>query len=206
MKLRKRMLELYRTGRHEDRRLMAAGRGVCLGCARICPDSRGGGGHTDHAANGGPGTPQTMRRVSPDMMREDAPAMFIDQFQIDNRHYILLTDDLREDYGLPATVDESDIGEKITDIGSSPDKSLTGRGVYRYVPAGCEAVVAVRKDEGYQLYRFFTFESYNNNQDEEAIEYPKLYGINSAEDIARIRFIGHSERSKELASLISGAR
>lgn len=141
--------------------------------------------------NNAPGT-------ATDMMREDAPAMFIDQFQIDNRHYILLTDDLREDYGLPATVDESDIGEKITDIGSSPDKSLTGRGVYRYVPAGCEAVVAVRKDEGYQLYRFFTFESYNNNQDEDAIEYLKLYGINSAEDIARIRFIGHSERSKEL--------
>ena len=59
--------------------------------------------------NNAPGT-------ATDMMREDAPAMFIDQFQIDNRHYILLTDDLREDYGLPATVDESDIGEKITDI------------------------------------------------------------------------------------------
>jgi hypothetical protein len=201
---KKRMLGniLYRTGRHEDRKVdgrrarslfyravpaFALTAVVAAGILIYAVKWK----NREHPQDDGPG-------LAADMAREDAPAMFIDQFQIGNRHYVLLTDDLREDYGLPAAVDEGDIGEEIADIGSSPDKSLTGRGVYRYVPAGGEAVVAVRKDDGYQLYRFFVFESYNNNQDEDAIEYLKLYGINSAEDIAKIRFIGHSERSKEL--------
>jgi hypothetical protein len=128
--------------------------------------------------------------------REDAVAPLLDQFQIDDRHYMLLFDDLRVDYGLPATVSENDIGEKITDITVSPDKNMIGSEVYSYIPAGGEAIVAVKKDNGYQLFRFFTFESYNNNQDEDSVEYLKLYGINKADDIAKIQFIGHSEQSK----------
>ncbi|HHW01076.1 MAG TPA: hypothetical protein GXX36_16195 [Clostridiaceae bacterium] len=128
--------------------------------------------------------------------REDSAAPLVNQFQIDDRHYILLSDDLREEYGFPATVNESDIGEKITDIAKSPDKSLIGSEVYKYIPAGCEAVVAVKKDNEYQLFCFFVFESYNNNQDEDAVRYLELYGINKADDIAKIQFIGHSEESK----------
>ncbi len=128
--------------------------------------------------------------------REDAVAPLLNQFQLGDKHYILLTDDLRADYGLPASVDESDIGEKITDIKTSPDESLIGGEVYSYIPAGGEAIVAVKKDNEYQLFRFFTFESYNNNQDEDAVEYLLLYGIEKADDIAKIQFIGHSEESK----------
>ena len=43
---------------------------------------------------------------------------------------------------------------------------------------------------------FFTFESYINNQDEDAIEYLKLYGIEGPEDIAKIQFIVHTEKSR----------
>jgi len=128
--------------------------------------------------------------------REDMVAPILDQFQIDGRHYVLLSDGLRADYGLPAVIKESDIGEKIADIAVSPDKSLIGSEVYSYIPAGGEAVVAVKKDNEYRLFRFFTFESYNNNQDEDAIEYLILYGINKADDIAKIQFICHSEKSK----------
>lgn len=134
--------------------------------------------------------------VSNDMLREDAAAQVLNQFQIGDRHYVLLSDDLRSGFGLPAAVNEADIGEKITDITVSPDKSLLGREVFRYIPAGCDAVIAVKNDDGYQLFRFFVFESYNNNQDEDAVEYLKLYGITSAEDIGRVVFIGHSEQSK----------
>lgn len=130
------------------------------------------------------------------MGREDAIAPLLNQFQIDGRHYILLSDELRADYGLPAVVSEKDIGDKITDITTGPDKSLIGKEVYSYIPAGGEAVVAVKKDNEYQLFRFFTFESYNNNQDEDSVKYLALYGIDGADDIAKIQFIGHSEQSK----------
>lgn len=131
-----------------------------------------------------------------DTGREDAVAPLLNQFQIDNKHYILLSDDLRADYGMPAVIDERDIGEKIADITTSPDASLVGSEVFSYVPAGGDAVVAVKKDNNYQLFRFFTFESYNNNQDEDAVEYLKLHGINKADDILIIQFISHSEQSK----------
>ncbi|NLM28045.1 MAG: hypothetical protein GX211_07700 [Clostridiaceae bacterium] len=131
-----------------------------------------------------------------DIGREDYAAPILNQFRINGRHYIILSDELRSEYGLPDSVNESDIGSKIADITVSPDKSLIGSEVYRYVPAGGEAVVAVKKDNEYRLFRFFTFESYNNNQDEDAIEYLKLYGIDKADDIAKILFIRHSEQSK----------
>ncbi|HEY8421407.1 MAG TPA: hypothetical protein VIL05_06680 [Thermoclostridium sp.] len=131
-----------------------------------------------------------------DTGREDAAAPILNQFKIKDRHYILLSDDLREDYGLPVLIDEKDIGKKIADVASSPDASLIGSEVYSYIPAGCEAIVAVKNDSGYRLFRFFTFESYNNNQDEDAMEYLKLYGINKAEDIAKIRLIQNSEQGR----------
>jgi hypothetical protein len=128
--------------------------------------------------------------------REDMAAPLLNQFRIDDRHYILLYDDQRAEYGLPATINESDIGEKIADIATSPDKSLAGSEVYSYIPAGGEAVVAVKREDGYQLFKFFVFESYNNNQDEDAARYLALYGINGADDIAKIQFIVYSEQSK----------
>lgn len=128
--------------------------------------------------------------------REDMVAPLLNQFQIDGRHYIFLSDDLRAEYGFSQQIDESDIGDKITTITTSVDPSLIGSEVYGYKPAGGEAVVAVKKDNEFQLFRFFTFESYNNNQDEDAVEYLKLYGINNSEDIAKIQFIVHSEQSK----------
>jgi hypothetical protein len=69
----------------------------------------------------------------------------------------------------------------------------------RYIsiyPAGSEAVLAVKREEGYQLFNFFTFESYINNQDEDASVYLKLYGINGPHDIQAVRFIEYTEQSK----------
>lgn len=126
---------------------------------------------------------------------EDMAAPMLSQIQIENRHYIPMSD-YAEEFGFPAAISEQDIGAKLTMIEKSSDKSLIGCEVFSYLPAGSEAVVAVKRNNGYELYRFFTFESYINNQDEDAIEYLKLYGINSPEDIAKIQFIGYSEKSK----------
>ncbi len=140
--------------------------------------------------------PESNATDSADTGREDLAAPILNQFQIDDKLYVLLSDDLRQEFGFPATVNEADVGEKIGDIENSPDKSLIGSEVYKYIPAGGESVVAVKRDNGYQLFKFFTFESYNNNQDEDAIRYLTLYGIDSADDIAKIQFVGHSERGK----------
>lgn len=126
---------------------------------------------------------------------EDMAAPLLNQFQIDGRHYIL-TSDYAEEFGFPVTISEKDIGPKITTIEKSPDESLIGCEVFSYLPAGCEAVVAVKRNDKYELFKFYTFESYINNQDEDAIEYLKLYGIEGPEDIARIQFIVHTEKSR----------
>ncbi len=131
-----------------------------------------------------------------DDLREDAVAPLVNQFRIEDKHYILLPDSLRKEYGLPNAVKEGDIGERITDITISSDNSLKGKGVYRYLPAGSEAVVAVKVDNNYQLFKFFTFENYNNNQDEDSVKYLTLHGITKAEDILKVQFIVHSEQSK----------
>jgi hypothetical protein len=128
--------------------------------------------------------------------REDMVAPLLNQFQMGNRHYIFLSDDLRAEYGFPQQINENDTGDKLTTITTSVDPSLVGSEVYSYKPAGGEAIVAVKNDNEFRLFKFFTFESYNNNQDEDAVEYLKLYGINQAEDIAKVQFIVHTEQSK----------
>jgi hypothetical protein len=128
--------------------------------------------------------------------REDMVAPLINQFRLDDRHYIQLHEELREEFDLPAHVTEEHIGDKIAEIQSTPDESLIGLEVFEYIPAGGEAVVAVKKEDGYQLFNFFTFESYNNNQDEDAIAYLKLFGINGPEDIKTVQLIEYSEESK----------
>jgi len=128
--------------------------------------------------------------------REDAAVEQRDQFQLGNRHYILLQEEQRAEFELPDAIKDEAIGEKIATITDSVDKSLIGLEVYRYKPAGGEAIVAVKRDTGYQLFSFLAFESYLKNRDEDAKAYLELYGIHSADDIARILFIGHSEQAK----------
>jgi hypothetical protein len=126
----------------------------------------------------------------------DAAYQVENQFQIGNKHYILLSQEQKEGFGFPNTINESDIGDQLTTITTSVDASLKGLEVYKYIPAGGEAVVVVKKNNEYVLFKFFAFESYNNNQDEDVIDYLKLYGINSAADISKIQFIGYSEQAK----------
>jgi len=120
----------------------------------------------------------------------------MNQFQIGNKHYILMQDEQIAEFKFSKLVEQSALGEKLSAITTSVDSSLIGSDVYKYLPAGGEAIVAVKKDNEYTLFRFFAFDSYNNNQDEDANTYLKLYGINSEADIAKIQFIGHSEQSK----------
>ncbi|RCX19340.1 hypothetical protein DFR58_10385 [Anaerobacterium chartisolvens] len=119
-----------------------------------------------------------------------------DQFQIGNKHYIILSEALQLEFGLPGKIDESDIGDRIATISTSVDKTLIGLDVFDYLPAGGKAVVAVKKENRFILFKFYAFDSYLNNQDEDTGEYLKLYGIYSSEDIAKIQFIGYSDKAK----------
>lgn len=128
--------------------------------------------------------------------REDFVAPMLDQFKIGNKNYYFLSDDLKTAFGLPQSIKEEDIGDKIATITDSVDKNLIGREVYAYKPAGGEAIVAVKKDDKYILFYFMSFDSYNENKDEDAVEYLKLYGINGAGDISKILFIKYTEEAK----------
>ena len=127
---------------------------------------------------------------------EDMVAPLTDQFRLDERHYIKLHEELREEFGFLEQVADEDIGKKIAVIQDTPDESLNELEVYEYIPAGGEAVVAVKREDGYELFNFFTFESYNNNQDEDASAYLKLYGIENPEDIKAVQLIEYTEQSK----------
>lgn len=131
-----------------------------------------------------------------DSFREDMIAPITNQFKVGNKTYILLSDDYKENVNFPKTVTDSDIGEKITTIKSNVDPSLNGFDVYAYKPAGCHAVVAVKLQSEYKLFKFLSFDSYNNNQDEDTAVYLDLYGIKSASDILKIQFVGYSEQAK----------
>lgn len=128
--------------------------------------------------------------------REDMVAPITDQFKIGEKNYLLLSGDYRKSANLPEQIADSDIGEKIATINSSADKTLDGCDVYYYKPAGCQAIVAVKQGNEYRLFKFLSFDSYNNNQDEDAAEYLELYGIKRASDISRIQFIVYDEQSK----------
>jgi hypothetical protein len=119
-----------------------------------------------------------------------------DQFKIGNKNYIILSEEQKKKFGFASTISISDVGPSITTITTSVDADLKGLEVYKYLPAAGEAVVAVKKDNEYRLFKFLSFDSYNNNQDEDVISYLELYGINSAADITKIQFIGHSDKAK----------
>lgn len=125
----------------------------------------------------------------------DNIARVTNQFKIENKTYNILSEDEKSEFKFPSTIDEKDIGDKLTTITTSVDEKLKGKEVYRYLPAGCDGVVAVKLDNEYKLFKFFWFDSYINNQDEDTKAYLKLYGINNAEDILKIQFITYSEEA-----------
>lgn len=128
--------------------------------------------------------------------REDMAIEIRNQFRIGNRHYILLSEWEREQLNLSKTITSADIGEKIATITDSIDGELKGLNVYKFLPTGGEVIVAVRRNDVYELFRFFSFESYQYNKDEDMITYLHLYGIHSPADISKIQFIGQNEASK----------
>lgn len=125
-----------------------------------------------------------------------AAAPMLNQFLMSGSSYILLDQGTADSFGLNISPVPEDIGEKITDITDAPDESLIGCSVYRYLPAGSEAVVAVKIGELYQLYRFFTFEKYEDNGDEDAAAYLAIYGIDAPSDIKEIQFIRYGDQAK----------
>lgn len=119
----------------------------------------------------------------------DNIAIVTNQFKIENRTYNILSESEKAEFKFPKTINDSDIGDKLTTISTSVDESLIGKEVYRYLPAGCDGIVAVKVDNEYKLFKFFWFDSYINNKDEDTKAYLELYGINKAQDISKIQFI-----------------
>jgi len=140
--------------------------------------------------------PPVLSSEADDYAREDMAAPIVNQFKFEDRDYIILSDELRKEFGLPSEIRDGDIGDKLGTITQGPDEKLIGKEVYEYIPADCEAIVAVKDGDSYKLFRFFNFESYKNNIDEDAERYLKLFGIKSAEDISKVQFILYSEEAK----------
>jgi len=136
------------------------------------------------------------RMIQDDKMTEEHTADLstepLNQFKIEDKTYNILRDSDRSDYGFSETIAQKDIGKRITSIKSNAAPELIGCAVYQYLPANGDAVVAVKKDNGYILYKFYGFDSYMNNQDEDAEAYLKLYGIRKVNDIAKIMIIDRS--------------
>ena len=130
------------------------------------------------------------------IINEDAIAKVENQFQLDEKHYTILLDDHRKDFGFSKNIKEEEIGELIASITKSVDQKLIGKEVYEYLPAGGKAVVAVKRDKGYELFKFFSFDSYMENKDEDAVDYLELHGIYDAKDIDKVQFIKISDRGK----------
>lgn len=129
--------------------------------------------------------------VGDDKITEDADLATepLNQFKIDDKTYYIMSDSNLSEFGFSKNIDKKDIGEKITTIKADAAPQLIGRPVYEYLPAKSRAVLAVKTDDGYILYKFYGFDSYMNNRDEDAAAYLELYGIRKAEDIAKIEFV-----------------
>lgn len=122
---------------------------------------------------------------------KDNAARITNQFKIENKTYNILSESEKKEFKFPNNIDKKDIGDKIITITTSVDEDLKGKEVYRYLPAGSEAVVTVKIGEGYKLFKFLNFDSYINNQDEDVKTYLQLYGINKGEDISKIQFLNY---------------
>ncbi|UZW13475.1 hypothetical protein OSC52_16765 [Clostridium pasteurianum] len=131
----------------------------------------------------------------PKMPINDNSARITNQFKIENKTYNILSESEKKEFKFPETIDKKDIGHKITTVTNSIDGNLNGKEVYSYLPAGCEAVVAVKENDSYKLFKFFNFDSYMENEDEDVKAYLELYGINKEEDISKIQFLNYHEET-----------
>lgn len=107
----------------------------------------------------------------------------------EDRQYLPLDAERRQAFGFSGEISGDEIGAKLGVISKGND---AGKEVYTYLPAGCEAVIAMKDGAGYSLYAFSAFESYLRNQDEDMAAYLQLYGIHSAADIQKV-LIGERE-------------
>src|SRR5690625_4417425 len=128
--------------------------------------------------------------------QEDGAYELRDMFQLDDKHYTIMHESTMDEFGMSATINPEDIGEKIATITTSIDDRLINKEVYHYLPAQSEAVVAVKREETYQLFNFYNFESYEKNEDEDTRRYLEIFGMNEPADIKKIQFIHYGKDQK----------
>lgn len=88
---------------------------------------------------------------------------------------------------LPSVVPEKDLGEPAGTIEGGGE--LEGKTAYVYAPGESQALLAVERDGEYRLYVFYMFVSYEENGEEDAAEYLKVYGVESAQDFVSVELI-----------------
>ncbi|MFR8002305.1 MAG: hypothetical protein ACLU62_05220 [Hydrogeniiclostridium sp.] len=96
---------------------------------------------------------------------------------------------------LPSTVSEESLGAAVGIISGSG--KLNGETVYTYAPAGGEALVAVSLDGKYRLYAFSNFLSYEENGDEDAEKYLKVYGAQGPDDFLSVELLEYPDETTE---------
>ena len=87
--------------------------------------------------------PPVLSSEADDYAREDMAAPIVNQFKFEDRDYIILSDELRKEFGLPSEIRDGDIGDKLGTITQGPDEKLIGKEVYEYIPADCEATAVM---------------------------------------------------------------
>ena len=87
----------------------------------------------------------------------------------------------------PSVVPEKDLGEPAGTIEGGGE--LNGKTAYVYAPGESQALLAVERDGEYRLYVFYMFVSYEENGEEDAADYLKVYGVESAQDFVSVELI-----------------
>ncbi len=115
------------------------------------------------------------------------------------RKYRCATDYEVTQYGLKPVISQSDMGEFIAFLDNPPVPELQDAEVCRLKGSDSEAIVLVYDYKNWYYYIFENFVSYEKNQDENASEYLKVFGVSSADDILSITVTDFTIPAKSLS-------
>lgn len=117
----------------------------------------------------------------------------------ENRVYGVLAPDTMMQYGLDSSKIHEDIGEYL----GTANINAKSVGIYSSNSISNQAVIIAQSDNSAEYYSFHNFSSYENNEDENALEYLKIYGVESADDIAKIEIVNYSDAFSQNSKALS---
>ena len=121
------------------------------------------------------------------------PAQDIAALEYNGKHYEAVDiPEVLEKYGLPSKITADMAGEHISylksdgGVGYECTASQTGIELYQYAPSVCDGVYVLRDGDDWYAALFCNFYQFDSNTSIELTELYRVYGIESADDIASI--------------------